>query len=138
MFPFGKSWNITLVKFDSFKTVLSLLCMLSLATSKTYFNILQSLFIEINTVLFSTIIVNWCVYTVDTSVVISEIFVYDFPCPNRETVKTNSVLLVDDFICNGKSTFLGVSFFPLCTTKNKSRANDNDSRFTRSDFGDGS
>ena len=38
-----------------------------------------------------------------TSVFISESFVYDIACPNRETVVVNSVLLVNDFICNGKN-----------------------------------
>ena len=62
---------------------------------------------------------------------------YDILCPNQETVVINSVLLVNDFIYNSNSTFLGVSFFPLCTVKNKSWANDN-SCFTQSDFGDSS
>ena len=63
---------------------------------------------------------------------------YGIPCPNPEITVINSELLVNDFICNGGSTFLGVHFFPLCTAKNKSWANDKDIRFTRSDFGDSS
>ena len=72
-----------------------------------------------------------------TCVVMLERFVYVIPCPNRETEVINSVLLANDFICNDKSTFLGVSFFSIVTANNKSWAID-DSRFTRSDFGDGS
>ena len=141
------------MKFDNFSIVLSLLCSLISNNVKPYFNISVRV-CSLRSILSSTIIVNWCFWHCSgrntipekhllimeqaTSVVISENFVYDTPCPNRETVVINSVLLVNSFICNGNSIFLGVSFFPLCNAKNKSWANDNDSRFIRSDFGDDS